>query len=462
MTDRYDVIVIGAGPAGYPCAIRLAQLGKKVLVAEAKELGGICLNWGCIPTKALVSAAETIDRVEAAQRMGLCYEAGGIDLSALRQWKDGIVRRLRMGIDHQFKKAGIEVVAGPARVVAADRVEVQDPGGAVRDVAARALVIATGTEVAPMPGLDFDGRFITHTDHALALADIPRSLLVIGAGASGLEMATIYSRLGSRVTVVEIMDQILPGMETEACAVLMKSMQKSGVDIRLGSTVTSHRICDGAVQAAIRTGGALTTETFDRILVTVGRQPVTDCFRDWQPGFDTKGYFTGDAAGRTTTPNVFSIGDVSGPPLLAHKATFQGVRCAETIAGIVHPAALPAVPSCVFTMPSLASVGLTEREAVQRGIDFKAGRCSYRVSGRALALGESEGFVKIIADRDHRVLGIHILGAESSSLIGEAVICVDRGLSVEHIASAMHPHPTLTEILMEAAGNLLGRSIHAG
>ena len=461
MSNKYDVVVIGAGTAGYPCAIRLAQLKKKVLIVEEKELGGVCLNWGCIPTKALITAAEAVDRCELAKRMGLHFERGGIDLEALRGWKDGIIKRLRMGIDYQFKKAGVGVAAGRARIISKKRVEVAG-GGVTTIVEADALVVATGTEVSPLTGFDFDGKFIVNTDHALALSDIPRSLLVIGAGASGLVMATIYSRLGSRVTVVEIMDQILPGMETEACTVLQKALQKSGIDIRVKSTVLGYQIAGGAVQTTIESGGSKTSEIFDRILVTVGRHPVTGLFRDWQPAFDAKGYFTGDANGRTQTPGVFSIGDVSGPPLLAHKATFQGVRCAETIAGFVHPGELPAVPSCVFTLPPFSSVGLTEREAKARGFDIKIGRCPYRVSGRALAMGESEGFVKIIAGRDNRLLGVHILGAESSSLIGEAVIAIDQGLTAEQIASAMHPHPTLTETLMEAAENLLGKSIHAG
>ncbi len=461
MANKVDVIVIGAGTAGYPCAIRLAQLKKKVLVIEEKELGGVCLNWGCIPTKALISAAEAIDRVGLAKKMGLRINSDGIDLAALRGWKDGIIRRLRMGIDYQFKKVGVQVLSGQARIVSAKKVEVPK-GSGTTTVEADILVVATGTEISPLPGLEFDGKFIIHTDHALALSDIPGTMLVIGAGASGLEMATIYSRFGSKVTVLEIMDQILPGMETEACAVLQKILQKSGIDVRVKSTVKGYRIEGGAVQVQIDSGGVVSSEVFDRILVTVGRRPVTRLFSDWHPAFDAKGYFTGDNNGRTQTPGLFSIGDIAGPPLLAHKATFQGVRCAETIAGLEHPGRSPAIPSCVFTLPPFSSVGMTEREAKDRGIDFKIGRCPYRVSGRALAMGESEGFVKIIADHDNLILGIHILGAESSSLIGEAVICVDQRLNAEQVASTMHPHPTLTETIMEAAENLLGKSIHAG
>jgi len=459
--NKFDVIVIGAGPAGYPCAIRLGQLKKKVLIIEEKELGGLCLNWGCIPTKALLYAAEMTDQFEKAKRMGFRVENQGVDLATLRNWKDGVLKRLRLGIDHQFRKNNVQLASGRARVVSEKRVEVISETK-MEIFEADNIVIATGTEVSPLPGFDFDGKYVIHTGHALAMTDIPASLLVIGAGATGLEMATIYSRLGSKVTVVEMMDQILPGMDTELCAALHKIIQKNGVEIHVKSTVNGYRIEKGKVKAVVRGNRAETAGIFDRILVTVGRRPVTRIFQDDSIKFDDKGYIAADPCGRTGNPGIFSIGDVAGPPLLAHKATFQGVRCAETIAGMTHSEKIPAVPSCVFTLPSLASVGLTENEALTRGIEIKIGRFPYRVSGKALTMGESEGMVKIIADDKDRILGVHILGKESSSLIGEGVIAVDRGLTAGEIASAIHPHPTLSETLMEAAENLLKKSIHIG
>jgi dihydrolipoamide dehydrogenase len=459
LSNKYDVIVIGAGSAGYPCAIRLGQLKRKVLVVEEKELGGLCLNWGCIPTKALLFAAELTDQIEKAKRIGLRVENQGFDLDALRNWKEGISKRLRSGVSYLFKHSGVQYMPGRARVISDHKVEV------VREakteiVEAEHIVLATGTEVIPLPGFNFDGRYVTHTDHALALTDIPSALLVIGAGAAGLEMATVFSRLGSKVTVVEIMSQILPGMESELCEALRQILQKSGLDILLNSSVSSYRIEGGKVEASIQRPGAEIAGTFDRILVTVGRRPVPTVIKDAQPDVDDKGYIAVNADCRTSIGNIFAIGDVTGPPLLAHKATFQGVRCAEAIAGMPSADRPPAIPSCVFTLPSLSSVGMTESEAKAKGYRVKIGRFPFRLSGKALAMDEPEGMVKLIADDQDRIIGVHILGVESTSLIGEGVLAVDRGLTAGDIASAVHPHPTLSEILMEAAATILKKSIN--
>jgi dihydrolipoamide dehydrogenase len=457
--NKYDIIVIGAGPAGYPCAIRLAQLKKKVLVVEDREIGGLCVNWGCIPTKALLHAAETADLMDRAKRMGFQVEVKGIDIAALRAWKENVVKRLRSGIEYLFRHHGVNWQEGRARIAAEKKVEVIHDNK-LETFEADAIVIATGTEVVPLPGLDFDGKFITTTNDALALTDIPGSLLVIGAGASGLEMATIYSRLGSRVTVVEIMDQILPGMETELCAALTKIMVKSGITVYTSSSVVRSAVESGKVRATLKKPEGETEETFDRILVTVGRRPVTGVIKDVEIARDDKGYIRVDESLRTSIPTIYAIGDVTGPPLLAHRATHQGIACAEAIAGEpLDPKSHP-VPSCVFTIPPLASVGITEKEARGKGIEIRIGWFPYRVSGKALAMGETEGLVKLIADPEGRLLGVHILGAESSSLIGEGVLALDKGLFADDLASAIHPHPSLSEIIMEAAANLLKKSIN--
>ncbi len=457
--EKYDAIIIGAGPGGYPCAIRLGQLHKRVLVVEAKHLGGLCLNWGCIPTKALSYAAEMTDHFKKAKRMGFNIEVHGYDVDVMRNWKDGIIKRLRAGIEFLFKTHGIEWKNGFGRLISEHRVEIESREG-TESVEAESIIIATGTEVMSLPGLQFDGQYVIGTDEALELKEIPERLLVIGAGASGLEMSTIYARLGSTVTVVEIMDQILPGMEAELCGHLHKILKKSGIEILVNSQVTGYEIKDKTLEAAIQNAGEEEKRVFDKILVTVGRRPMHSAFEAIALETDKKGYIVADRALRTSLKNIYAIGDVIGPPLLAHKATAHGIAVAEVICGLKEALTPSVIPSCVFTIPPLSSVGLTEKEAAGHGYTVKTGRFPYRASGKALSMAESEGLVKIIGDEDGTLLGVHILGAESSSLIGECVIAVDKALSVADLEHSIHPHPTLTETIHEAAENFYKRAIH--
>lgn len=457
--EQYDVVVIGAGPGGYPCAIRLGQLKKKVCVVEKRELGGLCLNWGCIPTKALSYAAEMLDQFDKARRMGIAVEAKGVDLTALRAYKDGVVKRLRAGIDVLFRGNGVVLKRGEARVLDEHRVEI-GAGGGVEVIEAEHVVLATGTDVAALAGLDYDGKRIINTDHALELADIPASLLVVGAGASGLEMATIYHRLGSRVTVVEMMEQILPGMDRECCASLTKILRKSGITISLASQVSRVSVGTEGIEAVIRGREGETSARFDRVLVTVGRKPCEASFRGLGLARDKRGYLVVDEAMRCSVKNVFAIGDIAGTPLLAHKATKQGTAVAEIIAGERTRCETGAIPGCVFTIPPLSSVGMTEEEARSRLGEIRVGRFPYRAAGKALAMCESEGFVKVLADRSGRIVGVHILGAESPSLIGEGILAVAGKLTIEDMSAAIHPHPTLSEMMREAAEHALHRAIH--
>ena len=459
MNEKYDVIVIGAGPGGYPCAIRLGQLGKKVLVIEAKELGGLCLNWGCIPTKALSYAAEMTDNFKKAKKMGFKIDIQGFDIGILRAWKEGIVKRLRTGVGFLFKSNNVEWKQGFAEVISEHEVRV------VKDseeeiFQADNIVLATGTEVSNLPGLEFDHKYLIDTDDALELTEIPETLLVIGAGASGLEMGTIYGRLGSKVTVVELMEQILPGMESELCSILHKMLQKSGMTIHVDSQVTGYTIKNNKCHVKIKKQDGDIEEFFDKILVTVGRRPTNKAFINCGIETDNKGFIKVNDNLQTSIPNIFAIGDIIGNPLLAHKATKQGVAVAEFLAGKNEHLVIGSVPSCVFTIPPLSSVGLTEKAAIDRSISVKIGRSPYRSSGKALSMGEIEGMVKVIGDKSGNLLGLHILGAESSSLIGEGILAIDRGMSVADIAGSIHPHPTLTEILHEAAENFYGKAIH--
>jgi dihydrolipoamide dehydrogenase len=457
--DKYDVIVIGAGPGGYPCAIRLGQLKKKVLVIESKLLGGLCLNWGCIPTKALSYAAEMVDHLEKAKRMGFDVTFNGYDLDKLRNWKETVVKRLRTGVEYLFKANGVEWMQGRAKIIGDHAVEVENEG-AKETFEAENIVIATGTEVIALPGLEFDHKHIIDTDDALEMADIPEKLLVIGAGASGLEMATIYSRLGSKVTVVEIMKQILPGMEGELCEHLHKIMKKAGMDIRVGSQVEGYEQKENSLQVSILKEGDVTEGNYNKILVTVGRKPSHAAFENTDLQADKKGYLVVNESLRTNVKNIYAIGDIIGPPLLAHKATKQGVVVAEIIAGVKNKYDDTVVPSCVFTIPPLSSVGLTEKEAIDKGHKIAIGRFPYRASGKAVSMGETEGFVKIVGDEDGKLLGVHVLGAESPNLIGEAILAIDKGMKVSDIADSIHPHPTLTEMMQEAAENFYKKAIH--
>lgn len=456
--EKYDTIVIGAGPGGYPCAIRLGQLGRRVLVIENKLVGGLCLNWGCIPTKALSFAAEMTDHVAKARKMGFKLEYSGLDINALRNWKEGVVKRLRAGIEYLFKSHKIELIKGKGKVLREGEVEV-DSNGKKNLFQADNIVLATGTEVAALPGLEFDHEFILDTDDALEMKEIPESMLVIGAGASGLEMGTIYARLGSKVTVVEIMDQILPGMDKELCDQLMRILQRSGIKIMIGSRVTGWEKKDDHLEVVVNQGTEEAKEHYTRMLVTVGRKPINDAFAELDIGITEKGFVSVDSNCQTSSAGIYAIGDMVGPPLLAHKATKQGVQVAEFIAK-AESSKIGAIPSCVFTIPPFSSVGLTESEAQAQGHETQTGKFPYRACGKALSMGESEGIVKIVGATDGTLLGVHILGAESSSLIGEGIIAIDKGLSVADIAHSVHPHPTLTEMMQEAAENFYKKAIH--
>jgi len=459
MSNKYDVVIIGAGPGGYPCAIRLGQLKKKVLVIESTELGGVCLNRGCIPTKTLSFVVELSENFQKAQKFGFKIENKGIDLATLRNHTESVVKKLRTGIEYLFKNNNVAWKKAKAKILSKHKIELQIDG-TTEQVEAENIVIATGTEIIPLPGFEFDGKFITNTDDALKLTDIPEKLLVVGAGACGLELATIYASLGSKVKVVEIMEQILPGMETELCASLYKILKKRGIEIILNSTVNSYKIINGKVQVEIKNQNVITTEEFGRILITVGRRPTDYAFKNLELEIDKKGYIVVDDSYRTSIKNIFAIGDIIGPPLLAHKATKQGIEVAEIIAGIYNTKKLHTIPSCVFTVPPLSSAGLTEKEALIQGYKIKVGRFPYRASGKALSMLETEGVAKIVAEENGNILGIHILGIESPSLIGEAILALDKKLSAKDLAEIVHPHPTLTEIFGETAENLLKKAIH--
>jgi len=460
---KYDAVVIGAGPGGYPAAIRLAQLGKKVLVVERDAVGGVCLNTGCIPTKALCHAAELRASLGFFQRIGLGFGNTGVEFAKLQQWKDSVVARLVKGVEFLFRTNGVQMLKGSARIVSPVRVQVKGEE-VIQDIDTDAVIVATGSAPLSLPGIEPDSERVFYAEQALFFKRIPDSMLVVGAGATGLEMATIYNALGTKVTVVELMDQVSPGLDAEVAENLAGLVKKQGIELHLSSRVTGVEKGYTSLKAKVETSdGASVEKEFERLLLAIGRRALTDDL--WDPAVDIEtdadGFIKVNERLETSVPGVYAIGDVTGPPLLAHRATRQGVVAAALIAGRDARYDPKAVPACIFTLPTVASVGMSEEQARAAGLDIEIGRFPYSALGRAATLGERDGFVKIIAERGSgRLLGMHILGTGADLLIGEGLLGLELDASVETIGSAIHPHPTLLEAVMEAAENVRNRAIH--
>ena len=460
---RYDLVVIGAGPGGYVAAIRAAQLGMRVACVEkAPALGGTCLRIGCIPSKALLDSSELFWNTRRHMAVhGIRVADVTLDLPAMMARKDKVVRGLTQGVAGLFKKNGVSHVNGTARITAPGRVEVTGHDGHVLE--SERILIATGSEPAPLPGFDLDGRHIVSSEEALAFDAVPARLLLIGAGAIGLEMGSVWARLGSEVRVVEILDRIVPGMDREMARALQKALERQGLSFSLATAARKAAVEDGRVAVTIETGGTATTESFDRVLVAVGRRPYTADLGLEAAGvaLDARGRITVDHRFETSVPGVHAIGDVIAGPMLAHKAEDEGIACVELLAGRAGHVNYDAIPSVVYTWPELAGVGKTEEECQEAGRAVRIGRFPFMANGRARAAEERDGLVKIIADAGtDRVLGVHVLGPRASDLIAEAVLAMEFGGSAEDIARTCHAHPTFSEAVREAALDVDGRSIH--
>ncbi len=464
MAYDYDVVVIGAGPGGYVAAIRLGQLGKKTLVVEKQYVGGVCLNVGCIPTKALLHAAHLrVQGEHARKQMGLRLEDQGVDLPKLRRWKDGIVRRLVKGVQTLWKANGVEWIQGTARLQDPHTVEIMDAEGQRRRVTAEHLILATGSRPVELRGFEFDGEQVWSSNEAVALPGVPERLLVLGAGAIGLEFAYVYRHLGSRVTVLELMPQVLPGTDAEMARELARALKRQGIEIFTETRATRLEKGSEGVRVQAEVQGELQTFEAEVLLVAVGRRPNTEGLGLEAVGLqpNDRGFLPVNRRMQTRVPHIYAIGDLTGPPLLAHKASREGIVAAEAIAGLRTEYDVRAMPSVVYTEPELASVGLSEEAAREQFGEVRVGRFPFLANGRALTYGESTGFAKIIAHPEtDEVLGVHILGPEASSLIGEAALALELSATAEDIGLTVHPHPTLTEVLMEAAENVHRRAIH--
>ena len=464
--DEFDLVVIGAGPGGYVAAIRAAQLGMRTACIEKyPSLGGTCLNVGCIPSKALLDSSEHFEM--AAHGMaahGVKVAGVSLDLPAMMARKGQVVKELTRGVEGLFKKNKVERIAGVGRLVSAHEVEVTGEG-APRRLQAKRVLIATGSKPAALPGITFDGRRIVHSTDALTLPEVPRRLLVVGAGAIGLELGSVWRRLGSEVTVLEYLDRIVPGADAGTAKLSHRALEKQGMKFRFGVSARAARVVGDEVQVDVApaAGGDVTTETADVLLVAVGRRPFTDGLgaRELGIAFDTRNRIEVDAHFQTNVPGVYAIGDVIAGPMLAHKAEEEGVACVERMAGVAGHVNYAAIPNVVYTWPELASVGLSEEDARTQGVTVKVGTFPFLANGRAKAMGEKDGQVKIVADAvTDRVLGAHIVGPHASALIAELVVAIEMGASAEDLARSVHAHPTLPEAVKEAALAVGGRALH--
>lgn len=460
---KIDNVVIGAGPGGYVAAIKLAQLGKEVLVIEKGKLGGVCLNVGCIPSKALINAAHMMDKFHIAQDMGFNLSLGEnvIDMSKLQVWKNKVVKKLTDGIGGLFKFNKVQHIYGTATFKDKNTLEVETSEGKLL-VEFNNAIIATGSTPIEIPGFKFDEKKILSSTGALDLAVIPKNLVVIGGGYIGMEIGSYLLKLGAKVTVVEATSTILPTAEQELVNVVTRKLKKKGVTFHLDTKAKEAVVNGDNVSVTIETKDGLQTIDADYVMVTVGRRPNSKGLGLENIGVEfDRNFIKVDKKQRTNIPNIYAIGDVVGGYMLAHKASKEGIVAAEVIAGHKSEFDFYAMPAVIFTDPEIASVGMTEKEALDKGLKIKVGRFPFAALGKALASGESDGFVKIIADEESdNVLGIHIVGQEASSLIGEGALAIEMGATAEDIALTIHPHPTLNESLMEAAEATIGKAIH--
>ncbi len=464
--ERFDLVVIGSGPGGYVAAIRAAQLGLRVACIEKyPTLGGTCLNVGCIPSKALLDSSEHFDVTRHGLAVHGVQVAGvTLDLPAMMARKAQVVKELTRGIEGLFKKNRIERVVGTGRLVSATEVEVTGDGAPRRLQASRVL-IATGSKPAMLPGITPDGRRIVHSTDALALPEVPRRLLVIGAGAIGLELGSVWRRLGAEVHVIEYAARIVPGSDAGTAKLLQRALEKQGMTFRFGVSARSAQVVGDEVRVEVvpAAGGEATTVTADVLLVAVGRRPYTEGLGAAELGvaFDARGRIVVNDHFETSVPGVYAIGDVIAGPMLAHKAEEEGVACAERMAGVAGHVNRACIPNVVYTWPELASVGLSEEEAQAQGLAVKVGAFPFLANGRAKAMGEKDGQVKIVADAaTDRIVGAHVVGPRASDLIAELVVAMEMGASAEDVARSVHAHPTLPEAIKEAALAVEGRAIH--
>ena len=460
---KVEVVVIGAGPGGYVAGIRLGQLGKKVLVVERTAPGGVCLNVGCIPSKALIHAANVYEAAAHGGEIGIHLDNLRVDVAKLQAWKAGVVGKLTSGVRQLLKANGCDYRQGTATLLSPRTVRLTQPGSDAEIlVETEHVVIATGARPVQIPSLPFDGQRVVDSTGALAFAEVPRRLVVVGAGYIGMEIGTLYAKLGSKVTFVEALPTILPGSDPECVQVVARKAKQLGMEVLVNAKAKGLTEKDGAAVLAVETKDSVIEIPADKVLVAVGRRPNLEDIGLEVAGVKTaNGFITVDRQMRTSVPNIFAIGDVAGPPMLAHKASREAEVAAEVIAE--KPAAMDAavIPAVVFTDPEIASAGLTGEEAEKLGHQVKVGKFPFTALGRAIANTDTDGFAKVVTDAESgQVLGVHIVGGGAGDLISEAAVAIEMGATAADLGMTIHPHPTLSEAIMEAAKAAQGEAIH--
>lgn len=456
---KYDVVIIGAGPGGYVAAIRASQLGLKTAIIERDKLGGICLNWGCIPTKALLRSSEIHHLLQNAEQFGFKIKGIEFDIQKIVDRSRKVAAQLSSGIDHLMKKNKIDVIKGTAKIIAAGKISV---GG--NDISANHIIIATGARARVLPGFEPDGDFVMTYKEAMTPKKFPKKLLVVGSGAIGSEFASFYHNLGAKVTIVEIADRILPVEDKEVSAFMKTFFESQGMKVLVNSKLESIKKLKNSVEAKIVSNGKVTSEEFDSVIMAVGIQGNTENLglENTKVKVD-KGNIKINQWCETDEKGIYAIGDVAGAPWLAHKASHEGIVCVEKIAGVkkVRPLNNKLIPGCTYSMPQVASVGLTEDQAKSSGLKIKVGKFPFIANGKAIAMGDTSGFVKTIFDeKTGELLGAHMVGSEVTEMIQGYVIAMNLETTEEELMHAIFPHPTLSESMHESVLNAFGKTIH--
>ena len=466
MIEKFDSVVIGGGPGGYVCAIRLAQLGQKTACIEARgALGGTCLNIGCIPSKSLLNLSENFKKAKNFSKLGIETGDVKLNLDKMMKNKDKAVSILTKGVEFLFKKNKVTYLKGFGSFISEKKISVKGEDGKIKEIEAKNIIIATGSEAMPMPKVEFDEKTIVSSTGALSLKEVPKSLVVVGGGYIGLEMGSVWSRLGAEVNVIEFLDHITPGMDREISEEFMKILKKQNIKFHLNRKVTSIKKTNSGVQITTTDkNGDNKDFSCDVALISIGRKPFTSNLNLSSAGVksDEKGRIKIDKKFQTSAKNIYAIGDVIDGPMLAHKAEEEGIAVAEIIAGQSGHVNYDLIPGVIYTTPEVASIGLTEEQLKEKNKSYKIGKFPFMANSRAKAIDEPEGFVKILADKDtDKVLGVHMIGPHVGEMIAEMAVAMEFGASSEDIARTCHAHPTFSEAIKEAALSVEKRQIHS-
>jgi dihydrolipoamide dehydrogenase len=461
--NSYDLVVVGAGPGGYVAAIRGAQLGLKTAVVEREHLGGICLNWGCIPTKALLRSADVFRTMKHAASFGLKVTGAEADVAAIVKRSRGVAAQLSGGVKHLLKKNKVTIIDGEGKLAGKGTLAVTSKDGKTETVKAKNIILATGARARTFPGMEADVKVVVTYKGALVPESVPKKLLVVGSGAIGIEFASFYHAMGAEVTVVEVMDRIVPAEDEEISGILEKSLKKDGMTILTKASVKGIKVAGGIATCSIEQGGKVADQQFDRVILAVGIQPNTENLGLEGTAIKTdRGFIQIDDYCFTGEPGVFAIGDITPGPWLAHKASHEAIICVEKIAGLhPHPLDRSRIPGCTYCHPQIASVGMSEKKAKDAGYQIKVGRFPFMGNGKAIALGEPEGLVKTIYDaKTGELLGAHMIGAEVTEMVQGFTIAMTLETTEEDLMHTVFPHPTLSEMMHESTLDAFGRAIH--